>query len=295
MPTALTVAADAVEGLGDAWNWAFGDDNQDAAKASGDAAEYYGSRVAAAKAETEALEAAQLDAAQATEDAKVEVERYARAQKFASDEVQRRLDLERELYGDQRDAIERQREYNRSIADLAVVLGDSKASLDSQFDSALKASEAFATLNGATLESKEGTNRQVQSLQELTASLAPDSPLRAALQQYVQQLAAIPASVDTALRLNISQGSTTTKDGDTIGRRVGARASGGPVSAGMPYLVGERGPELVVPSGGGNVIPAGKTASMLGGNTTVNIYTNADPNSTKAALRLFNRRNGPGL
>jgi hypothetical protein len=43
------------------------------------------------------------------------------------------------------------------------------------------------------------------------------------------------------------------------------------------------------------VIPAGKTASMLGGNTTVNIYTNADPNSTKAALRRFDRRNGPGI
>jgi hypothetical protein len=294
MPTALTVAADAVESLGDAWSWAFGDDNQDAAKDSGDAAEYYGSRVAAAKAETEALEAAQLDAAQATEDAKVEVERYARAQKFASDEVQRRLDLERELYGDQRDAIERQREYNRSIADLAVVLGDSKAGLDSQFDSALKASEAFATLNGATLESKEGTNRQVQSLHELTASLAPDSPLRAALQQYVQQLAAIPASVDTALRLNISQGATTTKDGDFIGRRPGVRgATGGIVNRPTVALIGEAGPEAVIPlnrTAGNSPLPGG-----LGGSTTVNIYTNADPNSTKAALRLFNRRNGPGL
>jgi len=77
------------------------------------------------------------------------------------------------------------------------------------------------------------------------------------------------------------------------------RAMGGPVSAGQPYLVGEQGPELVVPSGNGTVIPAGKTASMMGGstggNTTVNIYTNADPNSTKAALRRFDRRNGPGI
>jgi hypothetical protein len=77
------------------------------------------------------------------------------------------------------------------------------------------------------------------------------------------------------------------------------RAKGGPVSAGKPYIVGEQGPELVVPSGNGNVIPAGKTAAMMGGgvggNTTVNIYTNADPNSTKAALRRFDRRNGPGI
>jgi hypothetical protein len=73
------------------------------------------------------------------------------------------------------------------------------------------------------------------------------------------------------------------------------RAMGGPISAGQPYLVGERGPELVVPSGNGTVIPAGKTAAMMGGSTTVNIYTNADPNSTKAALRRFDRRNGPGI
>lgn len=35
----------------------------------------------------------------------------------------------------------------------------------------------------------------------------------------------------------------------------GARAMGGPVAAGRAYLVGERGPELVVPNHGGRVIP----------------------------------------
>lgn len=35
----------------------------------------------------------------------------------------------------------------------------------------------------------------------------------------------------------------------------GKRATGGPITAGKPYMVGERGPELVVPSRNGNVIP----------------------------------------
>jgi hypothetical protein len=35
----------------------------------------------------------------------------------------------------------------------------------------------------------------------------------------------------------------------------GARAEGGPVTGGMPYLVGERGPEIMVPNGSGTVIP----------------------------------------
>jgi hypothetical protein len=37
----------------------------------------------------------------------------------------------------------------------------------------------------------------------------------------------------------------------------GARANGGPISAGRAYLVGERGPELVVPRADGMVIPNG--------------------------------------
>lgn len=40
----------------------------------------------------------------------------------------------------------------------------------------------------------------------------------------------------------------------------GARATGGPVSAGRPYLVGELGPEIVVPSTSGIVVPNGAGA-----------------------------------
>ena len=36
---------------------------------------------------------------------------------------------------------------------------------------------------------------------------------------------------------------------------IGARAMGGPVSANTPYLVGERGPEIIVPRSAGQVIP----------------------------------------
>lgn len=46
-----------------------------------------------------------------------------------------------------------------------------------------------------------------------------------------------------------------------------ARAIGGPVSMGSPYIVGERGPELFVPSSSGNIIPNGK----IGANVQVNV------------------------
>jgi hypothetical protein len=106
--------------------------------------------------------------------------------------------------------------------------------------------------------------------------------------------AIISAQVGAGVGLGGNNGKIITRPIDPTVPR-GARAAGGPVSAGMPYLVGEQGPELVVPRNNGTVIPAGKTAAMMGGSTTVNIYTNADPNSTKAALRRFDRRNGPGL
>ena len=42
-----------------------------------------------------------------------------------------------------------------------------------------------------------------------------------------------------------------------------ARASGGPVRKGNPYLVGERGPELFVPSSSGNIMNANRTNQLL--------------------------------
>lgn len=43
----------------------------------------------------------------------------------------------------------------------------------------------------------------------------------------------------------------------------GARANGGPVTAGIPYLVGERGPEIMVPSSSGYVVPNGTTTNQV--------------------------------
>jgi hypothetical protein len=67
-------------------------------------------------------------------------------------------------------------------------------------------------------------------------------------------------------------------------------ATGGIVTRPTLAVVGEAGPEAVIP-----LNRAGGMLAGTGGNTTVNIYTNADPNSTKAALRRFDRRNGPGI
>jgi len=52
----------------------------------------------------------------------------------------------------------------------------------------------------------------------------------------------------------------------------GFRAEGGPVGAGGAYMVGEKGPELFVPSSSGSIVPNGAMGSSGGsaGGVTVN-------------------------
>lgn len=52
------------------------------------------------------------------------------------------------------------------------------------------------------------------------------------------------------------------------------RASGGPVTGGAPYIVGERGPELFVPSSSGQIVPNQKLAAGSGQNVTYNLSVN---------------------
>jgi len=58
----------------------------------------------------------------------------------------------------------------------------------------------------------------------------------------------------------------TNKIGGLIGRFFGGgKAAGGPIDSGRAFLVGERGPEIIVPRGAGTVIPNNR----LGGNSVV--------------------------
>ncbi|TCM17205.1 hypothetical protein EDF56_106321 [Novosphingobium sp. PhB165] len=52
----------------------------------------------------------------------------------------------------------------------------------------------------------------------------------------------------------------------------GAKATGGPIIGGLPYLVGERGPEIVVPGSSSQVIPNHELAGLGGGGGTVNNF-----------------------
>jgi hypothetical protein len=66
-----------------------------------------------------------------------------------------------------------------------------------------------------------------------------------------------------------------------IGKLAG-RASGGPVTSGSSYIVGERGPELFTPSSSGMITPNNR----MGGNTTINLNVTGaiDPEGTARTI-----------
>jgi len=64
----------------------------------------------------------------------------------------------------------------------------------------------------------------------------------------------------------------------------GARAMGGPVSAGSPYVVGEEGPELFVPRSSGSIVPNGTMGSSGGGSGGVTVNYNIAAGVSRAEL-----------
>jgi len=220
-------------------------------------------------------------------------------------------------------------EYNTSLSDGSSTADErTQQGLDllkayqNEAEAAVDAAEAAAALNGKILTTAESAGITAGKYFELAETLAPDSPLRKRItdlgvQFYLLSLAkpvvTIDAETEEASR-KISEllGLTSQLTGE-YGRGLGfmKRASGGPVNAGSPYIVGEQGPELFVPSGYGRIMDAFSTSkallsntggSMGGGGSNVTINVNVAPTADKAAIgqtiveaiSSYERRSGYG-
>jgi hypothetical protein len=164
---------------------------------------------------------------------------------------------------------------------------DSLTSLAAGFESAANASarahdmfslggDAFNALTGAM---GEGIDALVGKSNKGFAQIAADFLLMIAKMTAVAAVSQIFQYLIKAA--GIAWGGTQASAGFTSGSTIAGlippgRAAGGPVSAGSPYMVGESGPELFVPSAAGNIVPSGQTG---GGGVTVNI----DMNQTQGA------------
>lgn len=99
---------------------------------------------------------------------------------------------------------------------------------------------------------------------------------------------AILSVVDKAQQLGNTLGSAFKNAGSNIKWAVGleGRAVGGPVMAGVPYMVGENGPEVFMPSQSGSIIPNNKVGGM--GGMTVNISGNFYGSDQQLAEKMGN-------
>jgi hypothetical protein len=86
----------------------------------------------------------------------------------------------------------------------------------------------------------------------------------------------------------------------TGGKRFGELANGGRATGGLPYLVGEMGPELFMPGRGGNVVPNDRLGSMGGGTSIViNVTAGMGTNGAQVgeqivnAIKRYERVSGP--
>jgi len=87
--------------------------------------------------------------------------------------------------------------------------------------------------------------------------------------------------INDLLRMSIQKNITAPLFGTTdnpgllsigIDKLSGARAMGGPVTSGRPYLVGEQGPEIFMPANSGTIIPNGQSGGVVV-NQTIQVTT----------------------
>lgn len=187
------------------------------------------------------------------------------------------------------------------------------------------------TLADARIQQLGVTDSQQQSIikhdiliQTLQAAKKQYPELAGKIDEYIRYLNSIPASKDTRVNANVAPAQETINQfaqnhlpsvQGWLNRNplevpsvvrvnsggIPGRAVGGPVVAGQAYIVGERGPELMVPNGNGSIIPNNALRAYnppSGGtyNVTVNVAAGSHPADVGAevvnALKAYERRNG---
>jgi uncharacterized membrane-anchored protein YhcB (DUF1043 family) len=118
-------------------------------------------------------------------------------------------------------------------------------------------------------ELQSTANARLSSVERSFAGAARSADKAAATVGNVRS--AVDRLRDKTFTITTIQKTVYTAQRDGKGGGVQARAHGGPVLPGQPYLVGEEGPELIVPSRAGHVLTAKETAARTGATTNYNL------------------------
>lgn len=245
-----------------------------------------------AKGSADGAKSAQDELAAATTEA------ARKSDEFASS-LQRQLDKLAELYPKAYDAVKAKYDYadsqvaamvatdnmNKTLADHKSTQDDVTTATNNARDAIISQSEKYATLDGAALGSEGAIRRQIQSLEATRDTLAPGSPLRAFLDQYISDLNNIPANISSILQLHIASDATNPGAPGYIPRNApgGRGATGQPTRRGAlvevteqnrPEVYEQNGRMYLLPTAAGQVMPWGNGAPSGGGLPPIVVHNN---------------------
>jgi len=156
---------------------------------------------------------------------------------------------------------------------LTVTAGNQAAdSFANVSDSVKEASKSMKQFNQSALRTVEdglvdvatGTTSAADGFRSMASSIIRDL-IRMQIQQSIMGPLSNALGTLTGVTYGTNPGSQQSRM--LAAQDVGFRAMGGPVTRNKPYVVGERGPELFVPNGSGNVV---SNDDMTDGGTTIN-------------------------
>lgn len=199
------------------------------------------------------------------------------------------------------DSLDSQYDYEKSVRDtiasveaLREAEGDNRDEMIASAEAAYAQSKSFAASKGAIEGSTTAALLQRDELQRLKA-IFPE--LKDEIDLYIAKLNQIPGVKSTQLVITTS-GKVTTKQTTNSSGRLIAGADGGIVNRPTMALIGEAGPEAVVPldrSPGNSPLPSGLGGG--GGQYTINVYPQSGdvaPEAIVRAIKQFERFNGSG-
>jgi hypothetical protein len=284
------------------------------------------------------LKESQESAARAAQKHADDLDRLSGALTENGDSFQDAADAQIEMTDAQARAIEVSKDQEASVEDVR----------DAAIDAA-KATADFGTKQALTAGKVQSSTEKLDGMNGALIDQAArlNGPARNAVLDYIGNLNGIPPEKVSEIKANLDNGAvshakdvlagasaprtayinaqaitdgarrdldnlTATRSVRIIANQVvaGARAAGGPVKAGQPYLVGEEGPEIVVPGKSGTVIPNDVAARGSGsplvaagtGGPVYSITVNAGmgtngpsvANEIVKYIKEYERRNGPG-
>lgn len=189
---------------------------------------------------------------------------------------------------------------NELIAGGATTIADTNALVETT----QKAADEVGLLAATSFYSTGVKNAQ-ETYNGFKANFGKDGDARKALERLMDNLAESLNRTSTITVRTVYE-----QVNQIVGAVAGKRAAGGPVAADKAYLVGERGPELFIPNGAGQIIPNGDLPMASGGvrggdgasmsaPVVINISAGMGTDGAEVgrqvvdALKAYSRRNGP--